>query len=261
VARKGPHTLTCVDVSDCGNILIVDSHSMFVHVFSNMGKDLSHRFRIFGVCFWKEQTLVLATHHGLKICQLDGSTETEMLIGPVVCTKRYKLNFVAVQRQHLTVYGGLSSRITAGATITKVNSRSFLRRGNRFVEIADVAVVNNIFVILDIGKNVIYRTDEKGTKLSKVVPYRHLHDDIRVAPGVATDADSNVIVCSRSNKQLLKFQANGRFVCCLLNFSVRVGGIEIDGMPVIHGITINNLGQLFVTLSGDGLAEVRVYQF
>jgi len=264
MARRGTHILTCIDVSDGGSVLVVDSHSMFVHVFSSLGDHLCHALKILGVlggCFWKEQHLVLATHRGLKICNLDGSAETDICIGPVVCTKRYKLNFLAVQRRCLTVYGGLSSKVTAGVTITKVRSRHLLRRGRCFVEIADIAVNNNMFVVLDIGRNVIYRIDEKGTKISKIVPNGPLCGDIRFAPGVAVDAHSNIIVCDRSNKQLLQFQADGRFVCCLLNFSVQVGGVEVDGVPLIHGITTNCLGQLFVTLSGDAIAEVRMYQF
>jgi len=263
VARRGTHTLTCVDVSDSGNVLVVDSHTMFVHVFSNLGSHLQHAFKILGVragCFWKEQNLVLATHRGVKICQLDGSVETDIYIGPVVCTKRYKLHFLAVQRQCLTVYGGLSSKVTKGATIRKVRSRHFLRRGKCFVEIADTAINNNMFIVLDTGRNVIYRIDENGTKMSKVVPNGHLCGDIHFAPGVAIDAHNNIIVCDGSNKQLLQFHANGRFVCCLLNFSVRVGSVEVDGVPLIHGITTNYLGQLFVTLSGDGFAEVRMYE-
>jgi len=257
VARRGTHMLTCVDVSDNGSVLVVDSHTMFVHVFSNLGNHLDHAFKILGVCggcFWKEQKLVLATHRGLKICQLDGSAETDIYTGPVICTKRYKLNFLAVQRHCLTIYGGLSSKVTKGATISKVHSRHLFRRGKCFVEIADVAIDNNMFIILDAGRNVIYRIDENGTKISKIVP----NGDIHFAAGVAVDAHKNIIVCDGSKKQLLQFQTSGRFVCCLLNFSVRVGNVEVDGVPLIYGITTNYLGQLFVTLSGDGIAEVRM---
>jgi len=263
MARRGTHTLTCVDVSDGGSVLVVDSHSMFVHVFSSLGNRLCHALKILGVhggCFWKEEKLVLATHRGLKICHFNGSAETDINIGPVICTKRYKLNFVAVQRQCLTFYGGLSSKVTASVTITKVRSRNLFRRRKRFLEIADIAVSNNVFVVLDIGRNAIFEIDEKGEKISKVVPSGHLYGAIRFAPGVAIDTHNNIIVCDGSNKRLLQFQASGRFVCCLLNFSVRVGAVEVDGMPLIHGITTNSLGQLFVTLSGNGIAEVRVYQ-
>jgi len=263
VARRGTHTLTCIDVSHDGSVLVVDSHSMFVHVLSSLGNHLCHAFKVLGVrggCFWKEQKIVLATHRGLKICQLDGSAKTDIHIGPVVCTKRYKLNFLAVQRQRLTVYGGLSSKVTAGVTISKVRSRHLLRRRKRFVEIADTAVNNNMFVVLDTGRNVIYMVDEKGTKISKVVPNGYLRGEFRFAPGVAVDTHNNIIVCDGSNKQLLQFQPNGRFVCCLLNFSVRVGGVEVDGVPLVHGISTNFLGQLFVTLSGEGIAEIRMYE-
>ena len=264
IAGRGPHTLTSVDVSDSGSVLIVDSQSMLVHVFSSHGIRLCQAFKVLGVCggcFWKENRVVLATHRGFKICQLDGLTETDMVIGPVVCIKRYKLSFIAVQRKCLTFYGGLSSKLAAGVSISKVRSRSLLRRRKSFVEIADIAVNKSILVVLDIGRNVIYRIDQNGTKISKFVPNGNLHSDIRFAPGIAVDAHSNVIVCDGSNKQLLQFQPTGKFICCLLNFSVRVGGVEIDGVPLLHGITTNHLGQLFVTLSGDKMAEVRIYRF
>lgn len=110
-------------------ILVVDTQTMLVHVYTREGQGpirLSVSFKVVGVqggCFWTEDKLALATHRGIRVCAVaGGALIREFAVGPVVNTKPFGFGFVAVQQRRLSIYGGTAADNCAatGAAIERM---------------------------------------------------------------------------------------------------------------------------------------------
>lgn len=260
VLNSGAHVVLSVDVSRRGDVVVVDSQLMRVYVFSSCGNRLHHPFRVLGVvsgCFLGDDRLAFATHRGVRICSVDGSDVTDLAVGDVIRVKAYGRGFVAVRSCSVSIY-----RTTADATptktIAKLRRSRFFQHRKVFVRIADVAITaRSMLAVLDVGKGVVYVADDTGLMLSKI---SLSGTAISTSACLAVDRNDSFLLSDPDKKQLLHYGARGDFVACLLDFSIRVGDVEVDGTPSPHGIAFGPQGHLAVAVCGDAVAEIRTYK-
>ena len=260
---NGVHSELSVDVSCVGDIAVVDSQLMVVHIFSRQGEVLHPAFRVVGVCggcFVGGDQLVLATNRGIRICRINGLESRDLAVGHVLSTKSYGVGFVAVQPRSLLIYRTCLS-VAPANTVTKVRRQGFFKRSKSFVKLTDAAVTpRRMLAVFDIGKYSVYIIDDSGTLMSKVILSAELSGRISTPTHFIIDRGNNFLFSDTTSKRLLQYQSTGKFMACLLDFSVQLRGIDVDGTPSTYGVAVAPSEQVVIAICGSATTEIRIYK-
>ena len=263
-AFEGP---TRVAVSENCDVAVVDQQQMAVQVFTFAGDYLS-MFKVMGVhsvCFIGTDRLAVSTHRGVDIYTTNGRLLHELTAtrGLVTGVCPYKFGFVACTLSSILIYKQsllLVKEITR-TTQSKRPPLKLFKRLQAFVGLQDIAVTSSHhLVVLEKGTGLIHILDTNGGARLTINSAREACGRLRNAQSLTVDKANNIIIADTGNQRVLQYNCNGAFSRTLLNFTVNTGG-RGPPPPQLYpqGVSITQYGQLIVVVTGQDVAQVRVY--
>ena len=253
-----------VGLSEKGDIVIADTRNMTVQLFTLAG-DYTSMFKVLGVqdaCFMTIDKLCVASHMGVHIYSSNGVKIMDIPIGATIAVTPYKFGFIAATPKSLRIYRQSFSLVKEITKFKSMPSKKWSpihkKTQIEFQNIRDITVTPTKYIAVLHGSTTwtVHIVNEDGVCSAKVDPTSLQCGPFNNPDSITSDFSNNIYIADTDNHRVLKFNSDWVFQRCVISFRSR----DPNAKKIFpHGIAVTETGHIIVGLTGDRIAEIRVY--